>query len=266
MSKKPTLTTLEMAAVDEVLGMHGGYVLDFSDRTFDMFFADLGLAVDDTSNGGSKANRLRTFLRTQPAGQVGRVLTELLKYRGTQNGDDAFAALPKYEAAISRLAGIKIPLAPGDADATVVTLGYVQELEQKAEKRLAEDDPDGAITIARTLLESVLAELELKITGARGEYAGDLPKQYKAVAKLLRIDDKDDQVDESFKQIARGLTQIVNGVAAIRNAASDSHARQVQPKIRHARVAVNSAKTVASFLIEVYLAQGAMSRNKGAAT
>jgi len=262
---KPTLTTLEMAAVDDVLGMHGGYVLDFSDRTFDMFFGDLDLIVDDTSNGGSKANRLRTFLRTQPASQAGRVLTELLKYRGTQDGDDTLAALPKYQAIISRLAGIKVPLTPADADANVLTLGYVQELEQKAEKRLSENDPDGAITVARTLLESVLAELELKITGGRGEYAGDLPKQYKAVAKLLRIDDKDDQVDESFKQIARGLTQIVNGVAAIRNAASDSHARQVQPKIRHARVAVNSAKTVASFLIEVYLAQHSASGSRGAA-
>jgi Abortive infection C-terminus len=49
--------------------------------------------------------------------------------------------------------------------------------------------------------------------------------------------------------------QVVNGLAAIRNMASDGHARQVEPHVRHARVAVNSAKTVASFLVEVYLAR-----------
>ncbi|MGP5496688.1 abortive infection family protein [Corynebacterium flavescens] len=48
---------------------------------------------------------------------------------------------------------------------------------------------------------------------------------------------------------------MVNGLAAIRNMASDGHARHVQPQDRHARVAVNSAKTVASFLVEAYLAK-----------
>ena len=102
---------------------------------------------------------------------------------------------------------------------------------------------------------AVLEQLEIRLTGQSGNYAGDLQRQYKAVAKILRIDDKDDQVDEGFKQIARGLVQIVNGLAAIRNMASDGHARHVQPQARHARVAVNSAKTVASFLVEVYLAK-----------
>ena len=138
--------------------------------------------------------------------------------------------------------------------ADVLTLTYVSELSDKAERRLAESDLEGAITVARTLVEAVLEQLEQCLTGKKGDYAGDLQRQYKAVAKILRIEDKDDKVDDGFKQIARGLVQIVNGLAAIRNMASDGHARHVQPQARHARVAVNSAKTVASFLVEVYLA------------
>lgn len=249
------LSTADLRIVEQVLDMGGGYVLDFSNRTFSEFFADLDVEIESEESGLSKAKRLRTFFRSASTAECARVLHALLEYRGEQEGDDQRASIDKYRAIVSRLEGIAVPLSAAPVDPEVLTLQYVQELSEKAERRLGASDLDGAITVSRTLVEAVLEQLEVRLTGVSGTYAGDLQRQYKAVAKILRIDDKDDQVDEGFKQIARGLVQIVNGLAAVRNMASDGHARHVKPQDRHARVAVNSAKTVASFLVEVYLAK-----------
>lgn len=250
-----TLTSIEMGIIEQVLDMGSGYVLEFSNRTFAAFFADLDVEVEPEELGRSKAKRLRALLQSASPGEVARVLTALLEHRGAREGDESRASLTKYRAIVARLEGVRVPMSAPVLGPDVLTLQYVQELEQKADRRLAAGDLDGAITVSRTLLEAVLGELELRLSGAMSAYGGDLQRQYKAVAKCLRIDDKDDQVDEGFKQIARGLVQIVNGLAAIRNMASDGHARHVVPHVRHARVAVNSAKTVSSFLVEVYLAR-----------
>lgn len=251
----PTITTIELRSIEKVLSMGSGYVLNFSNRTFAMFFADLGIQVEPEESGLSKANRLRGFLRSGAPSDVARVLAALLDYRGKREGDSTLPALQKYRETVSRLEGISVSIDSSTTRKDVLTLEYVQELERKADKRLSEGDMDGAITVSRTLLEAVLTELELRLTGIVGDYEGDLQRQYKTVAKALKVDEQSSKVDQAFKQIARGLVQIVNGLAAIRNKASDGHARQVRPQKLHARVATNAAKTVASFLVEVYLAR-----------
>ncbi|WP_304270880.1 abortive infection family protein [Pseudoglutamicibacter cumminsii] len=249
------LTAADLRIVEQVLDMGGGYVLDFSNRTFAEFFADLDIEIEPEETGLSKAKRLRAFLRSASTAECARVLHALLEYRGEQAGDDQRASIAKYRAIVSRLEGVAVPLNATPNAPNILTLTYVRELSDKAERRLATADHEGAITVSRTLIEAVLEQLEVRLTGQSGNYAGDLQRQYRAVAKILRIDDKDDRVDDGFKQIARGLVQIVNGLSTIRNMASDGHARHVKPQDRHARVAVNSAKTVASFLVEVYLAK-----------
>ena len=66
------------------------------------------------------------------------------------------------------------------------------------------------------MLEAVLVELETKLAGAPGDYKGDLPKQFKAVAKQLRIVDVRAVLDDNFKLGARGLVQVGNVLAPIR--------------------------------------------------
>jgi hypothetical protein len=69
---------------ERVLRMGGGYVLNFSDKSFAHFFAAFGVDIDDTSrffeSGTSKANRLRTFLRIAEPPLVGQVLLALLEH------------------------------------------------------------------------------------------------------------------------------------------------------------------------------------------
>jgi hypothetical protein len=78
------LTASEKRAIETLLRMEGGYVLDFSDRTFRDFVVDSsGLDIYDeehSSGGTSKAKRLRTFWRLHPNGVVGRLLADLFEY------------------------------------------------------------------------------------------------------------------------------------------------------------------------------------------
>ena len=60
-----TIKLAELRIIDRVMGMEGGYVLDFSDRTFAQFFdQEMGVDIDNEvwhGNGTSKAKRLRAM-------------------------------------------------------------------------------------------------------------------------------------------------------------------------------------------------------------
>jgi hypothetical protein len=78
-----SLTFLEKRQLEELLEMGSGYVLDFSNRTFQEFFRDV-VQVDIYSpryeeNGTSKANHLRTFWECEDDKKVGKVLNGLLE-------------------------------------------------------------------------------------------------------------------------------------------------------------------------------------------
>ena len=81
----PNLRSIDMLLVDDLFETHGGYVLNFSDRTFAIFFAEeLNIDIDDpiySRNGGSKAKRLRCFLQTVDKGIAVRALKALWEYR-----------------------------------------------------------------------------------------------------------------------------------------------------------------------------------------
>ncbi|HEY1954049.1 MAG TPA: abortive infection family protein [Polyangiaceae bacterium] len=254
----PTVTAREIAAIEDVLGMGGGYVLGFSNRTFRNFFADFEVDIENQGyldEGTSKACRMRSFLRHGYPTQVATVLEALLEERGLREGDHASKEVARYREAIRRLR--RVPgVHPASATKTeVLSLTYVAELDKKTDQRLAAEDWDGAITVARTTLEAVLEEIERHVATAPCEHRGDLAKLFKSVAKGLRIDDQRADLDDNFKQVVRGLVQIVNGLAPIRNNMSDGHARKRKPAPHHARVIVNAANTVATFLVESFLAQ-----------
>ena len=79
------IRTIDMMFIDDLFEMGGGYVLNFSDRTFAEFFAEeLNIDIDNpiyARNGTSKAKRLRCFLQTVDKPTVVRTLNALWDYR-----------------------------------------------------------------------------------------------------------------------------------------------------------------------------------------
>jgi hypothetical protein len=86
------LTTIEKVKLEKFLKMGGGYVLDFSDRTFKEFIVD-NTNIDIYNEkynyaSGSKANRLRCFWRIEPNQLVGTIISCLLDYWKTKKAID----------------------------------------------------------------------------------------------------------------------------------------------------------------------------------
>lgn len=123
----------------------------------------------------------------------------------------------------------------------------VMEQIEKAEDRIERDDFDGAITLARSLIETVLEELDERLPGEAVDAKGDLMRLYKAVQKKLALDPKAHDI-ESLQKILRGLVSIVDGLSGLRNRMGDAHARTFTAHIHHAVLAVNAARTLTMFL------------------
>lgn len=82
------LTTIEKLKIEKLLDMGGGYVLDFSNRTFQEFILEntnLNIYDEKYNYGtGSKANRLRAFWDKESNFTVGKLLAYLLEYWKTK--------------------------------------------------------------------------------------------------------------------------------------------------------------------------------------
>jgi len=115
------------------------------------------------------------------------------------------------------------------------------------------DDPEGAITAARTLLESVCKHL-LDDMGQTYDDKADLPKLYAQCASALNLA-PDQHTEKSFKTILGSCQSVVNELGSLRNKISDAHGRgrrPVKPAPRHAELAVNLAGTVSAFLVATW--------------
>jgi len=90
---KQQISPAEKQVVERVLNMKGGYVLDFSDKTFDEFIAhEVGIdatAPRFTEDGVSKAKRLRRILPSLAAGQQAKLLRAFMEYRDSPVRDSS---------------------------------------------------------------------------------------------------------------------------------------------------------------------------------
>ena len=116
-------------------------------------------------------------------------------------------------------------------------------------------DPEGAVTMARTLLETVCKHI---LEDAKVEFSpgADLPTLYRATADKLNLAPSN-HTEKVFKQILGSATSVVEGLGALRNRLGDAHGkgkRPPKPVGRHAQLAVNLAGAVAAFLVETWQA------------
>ena len=129
-------------------------------------------------------------------------------------------------------------------DEDTVHRAWSRALERKSR------DPEGAITAARTLLESVCKHV-LDMREVAYPKKVELHQLYSLTAKELNLS-PDQHSERIFKQILGGCSGIVSGLGSLRNSLGDAHGqgkRPVKPAPRHAELAVNLAGAVAVFLV-----------------
>lgn len=161
---------------------------------------------------------------------------------------DSFRPLIEYLEAKDRSPGV----APITAVLEAFDSYHVHAAWQKAlDRRLT--DPEGAITAARMLLETVCKHI---LDDASVLYPGDadLPKLWALAAEKLNLAPHQHQ-EGVFKAILGNCQSVVNNLGFIRNKIGDAHGqgrRPVKAKARHAELAVNLAGTMSAFMIATW--------------
>jgi len=132
-------------------------------------------------------------------------------------------------------------------DASHVQAAWSKALERRA------SDPEGAITSARTLVESVCKHI-LDEAGVPYAESADLPKLYRLTAETLSLAPSQ-HTEVVFKQILGSCVSVVEGLGALRNRLSDAHGKGKvgsKPAARHAELAVNLSGAFSVFLLATW--------------
>lgn len=150
---------------------------------------------------------------------------------------------------------------PSPSDAVVsdvleqLTVESVFEAWTRALNR-RDSEPDGAITAARTLLETVCKHI-LSACDVEIPPTADLSTLYGLTAKQLDLaPDKKSQAP--VKQALSGCISVINGVERLRNLFGDAHGKAPDdpaPSSQHATLAVNLAGAMAMFLVQTWTEQ-----------
>jgi hypothetical protein len=154
------------------------------------------------------------------------------------------------------LVAVEAKLAPGQH----VGHEFIAEQLEKCDRKLRDEDYDGAITNARSAMEAVLIDIESRLDPSPPSYEGDLARLYKRVQKHLNLDPDRPDVSDSLRQLLRGLVSVVGGLAPLRNKMGDAHSRTYKPARHHAKLAVNAAKTFLDFVYDTFEYQKAAGR------
>ena len=186
------------------------------------------------------------------------IVTNLLDYHGAMKyGRPSETDVDRVREWVG---GGRTPAAAPASAAETLNWAYVHREWAKAAARVS-TDPAGAITSARSLLESVCKHI-LDDQGILYESNWDIQRLYRTAARALTLS-PDQQAEDVLRQVLGGCATVINGLAGMRNQFSDAHGRgqsDAEAEIRHARLAVNAAGTIAMFLIETRVARGAVVR------
>lgn len=135
---------------------------------------------------------------------------------------------------------------------TAIDRRYITDISERAMKDISDGNYDSAITKSRTLVEEVFCYVIEKKDVEPSE-SGDMGKLYNQVKQIYNMH-QDKDVDKRINGLLSGLEKILSAIAKMRNKASDSHgvgAKRINISDYHARLFVNSAMTMADFVLAV---------------
>ncbi|WP_345541753.1 abortive infection family protein [Variovorax defluvii] len=113
--------------------------------------------------------------------------------------------------------------------------------------------PREAVSAASNILESIF-KIYIEDNGLPMPDKQDLQPVFKVVRSDLGLDPGSIE-DEDLKRIISGLFSVVDGIGALRTHAGSAHSegrKSYKLEPRHARLAVNAAHSVASFVLETW--------------
>ena len=134
----------------------------------------------------------------------------------------------------------------------IIDRSYITDLSERAMNDVSEGNYDSAITKCRTLLEEVFFYVIEKKSEAPST-KGDIGKLYGQVKSLYHMHQQKEQ-DNRINGLLSGLEKILTAISDMRNKGSDAHgagSNRIKIDEHHARLFVNSAMTMAEFILSV---------------
>lgn len=129
---------------------------------------------------------------------------------------------------------------------------YIKSISSRVLQDVEQKNYDSAITKSRTLLEETFCYV-IELKNETPSDSGDIAKLYKQVRTLYNMH-TDANTDRRINTLLSGLNSIVSSIAEMRNKNSDAHgvgANRISIDEHHARLFINSAMTMADFIISV---------------
>lgn len=119
-----TLSVSQKTFLELVLGMAGGYVLDFTNASFASFFRDLDIDIYDAERysgfGDSKANRLRALWKRGTNEEVASALSAMAEYIDAKNHASA-STIDVTDDQVGHVRSIALDLLPPAASPTAAS-------------------------------------------------------------------------------------------------------------------------------------------------
>lgn len=218
---------LDMSLVDEVLIMHQGFVLDFSDATFNDFvrrrFGIDANAPTYTVDGTSKAKRLRALLRSLVPGAQAEVLRAFWEHRTLSRGVVRSVKLDQQVASdflemLSRLEASSPPIGsdPLEAfsdDPTLLTLIEAIQREIQA------NAPHAALDRLHTYCVKKFTDLLER----EGEVVSDNEALHARAGRYINNMHQRGEIGEYSAKIAKAAVKVMEQFNHVRNDQSLAH-------------------------------------------
>lgn len=219
----------ERDSLERALGMTEGYVLDFSDRTFNEFFYEtIGIDPEDKSQlfngrGTSKAKRLRSFIEHGQPAMVAKVLREMWEYREgmefkpSERDEDKLRET--FFSIVARIEG-RADAIDTSAIETFEPNETLEELVASIRRDLDAEKPQAALDRLHTYCMKRFASLVRKHGG--GECGKDDPL-HSRVAKYVNLLRAQRNLTPMSERIVRSSISVFEAMNPVRNDRSFAH-------------------------------------------
>lgn len=162
----------------------------------------------------------------------------------------------KYDKYILKLSGDTYKLFSLSGATVVATTAkaidhdFINEQIDKCQKKIAEEDYNGAITNARSLIEAIMIEIIERHETKEIKNDGNIENLWSTVKKIMKLNIDKETMPEFVIQILSGIDTAIKGLAGLSNNAADRHANKFNTKRHHAKLGVNLSMTIADFLLD----------------
>ncbi|MBK6896077.1 MAG: abortive infection family protein [Alphaproteobacteria bacterium] len=249
----PKLKLTEIETLEDAFntGNGAGYVLDFSDRTFGLFFEEeFNVDIDAEKyrqNGSSKGKRLKSFIEQENSKIVARVLRTLWDYRASilekrGNGNAKPSLTDAYFKIVHRLECDE-GLASTDAIEKFSNNETLDELIEAIHRDIAANKPQAALDRLHTYCMKKFSHL-LSVRNIACEQNEPLNSR---VGKYIKALEGEVEIHEISRRIMKSSISIFDEFNDVRNNKSFAHDNEIMG-LHEARFIFDSVSNILRFI------------------